>query len=314
MPLLDKNPNDEVPPDYAANEYLPVRNLLIGVPPSITHEEAAQRLLTAWTEANAANKAVWEQEKDERERQAEEERQQTAQAAEAARNNNGPRHDQQPQPNQDELGRPNLVSEKKKPKLMPMVADRKVATNITNNPCKYATNKLKEFEYVELSYFTIEACSEAAKSDFTVASNAFTLANINDVVSLRPLNQYRASSKPIPDEDLTWRQLTTAKNTLLQAMERTGWPDEYVEALGSFFLRIENHPLLGEEDGETILLKYQARVRRDWHNQLKDTTRDGAFDIGIINEDLVSAIKEEQCDKRQLAGIRESVRFPSYQC
>ena len=38
------------------------------------------------------------------------------------------------------------------------------------------------------------------------------------------------------------------------------------------------------------MLAYQAQVRRNWHRALKDPTGSHAFDISIINEDLLNAM------------------------
>jgi hypothetical protein len=106
------------------------------------------------------------------------------------------------------------------------------------SPCR---NYIHDWEYIELSYFTLEGHEEAANHDHTVAEEAFALSKVNDYVRLRPIAAFKASKLVILDNKLTWIQMTT---NLLNCMEETGWPSEYCNALATFFLSIENHPCL----------------------------------------------------------------------
>jgi hypothetical protein len=54
------------------------------------------------------------------------------------------------------------------------------------------------------------------------------------------------------------------------------------------------------------MLAYQAQVRRDWHCALKDPTRSHAFDISIINEELLNAVSMKITeDAHQQLSIRK---------
>jgi hypothetical protein len=86
------------------------------------------------------------------------------------------------------------------------------------------------------------------------------------------------------DNNLTWRQMTMAKNSILQHMTKAKWPNEHVEALANFFVSLDLHEMRLQPNGEEILLLYQARVRREWHDALKHN--DG-FNITIINDVLM---------------------------
>src|SRR5882757_5117812 len=180
--------------------------------------------------------------------------------------------------------------DRKKPKLNPFTPNKPVASYITHRPSRFAMQKLQDREYIELSYFTPEGREEAANHDHTVAEEAFALSKVNDYVGLRPIAAFKALKSVIPDDKLTWIQMTRAKTNLLNCMEETGWPNEYSNALATFFLSIENHPHLQRAGGERVMLAYQAQVRRDWHRALKDPTGNHAFDISIINEDLLNAM------------------------
>ena len=165
-------------------------------------------------------------------------------------------------------------------------------------PSRFAMHKLQERDYIELSYFTAEGREEASRSDHAVAEEAFAFSKINDVVALRPIAAYKASSKVIPDDQLTWTQMTGAKTNLLNCMDETGWLSEYIEALAAFFMNIENHRRLQDEGGEAITLAYQAQVRRDWHRALKDPSGAEAFDISIINEMLLDSLATKLAEIR----------------
>jgi len=49
-----------------------------------------------------------------------------------------------------------------------------------------------------------------------------------------------------------------AKNTLIAHMSQAGWPEVHVNSLSLFFVNLEMHPLRSDDQGEEILLLYQA--------------------------------------------------------
>ncbi|KAF8885049.1 hypothetical protein CPB84DRAFT_1850464 [Gymnopilus junonius] len=106
--------------------------------------------------------------------------------------------------------------------------------------------------------------------------------------------------------------MSMVKINLLQCTEETGWPQDHIIALATFYLNLENHPKHQEPDGDTVLLAYQAQVRREWHIQLKRTTGEPAFDISTINDDLVDKIgvKMWNATKTQLVTRQTDVAGP----
>ena len=188
--------------------------------------------------------------------------------------------------------------DKKRPKLNPLRSNKSIASTIKMCPSRFAMHKLQERDYIELSYFTAEGREEASRSDHAVAEEAFAFSKINDVVTLRPITAYKALSKVIPDDQLTWTQMTRAKTNLLDCMDETGWPSEYIKALATFFMNIANHRQLQDEGGEAIILTYQAQVQWDWHRALKDPSGAEAFDISIINEMLLDSLATKLTETR----------------
>ena len=92
-------------------------------------------------------------------------------------------------------------------------------------------------------------------------------------------------------------------------MEETGWPKDHILTLATFYLNLENHPKRQEPDGDAVLLAYQAQVHREWHIELKSTTGEPAFDISIINNDLVEKISIKMWNRMKTLLVTRLV-FP----
>lgn len=75
--------------------------------------------------------------------------------------------------------------DKKKLKLGDFDSNLTVGSHITPRPSTYALTKLKNFEYLEMYYFTIERCLYALNNQHSEASDAFGLTRISDSVGLR---------------------------------------------------------------------------------------------------------------------------------
>ena len=75
--------------------------------------------------------------------------------------------------------------------------------------------------------------------------------------------------------------------------QKARWPQSHLEGLASFFLSLELSELRVRPNGERILLVYQARVRRDWHDALK---KGDGYNIAMINSALLRSIAEEVWD------------------
>ena len=101
--------------------------------------------------------------------------------------------------------------------------------------------------------------------------------------------------------------MSIAKTTLLHHMGRTGWPDQHIIALAEFYLNLESHPMCLQTDSDTVLLHYQAQVRREWHEALRSTNDEPAFDISLINNKCVNAIASDLWNARRAEGVLRSV-------
>ena len=61
-------------------------------------------------------------------------------------------------------------------------------------------------------------------------------------------------------------------------------------------------------DGDTVLLHYQAKVRREWHEALRASSDEPAFDISVINIKRVEAIGADIWNTRRTEGVLRSVQ------
>lgn len=278
MPRITQDPDLEVRPDFTSVAFDPLCTAL-ATAEGIDKAAVAARLADAWVVDNNTRKEAWAEQVREDKAGAAEAR--LAQEAEELRELEELRKEEETEKRE---------KEKKKPKLKGFVANKPVGNVPDLRPSRYAIHKLDERDYVELYYFTDEGCSEAVRFDRTIAQDAFTFAKADDTLLLKPMASHKPSSKVIPDEDLTWRQMSMAKTCLLHHMSQAGWPEELVIALAEFYLNLEGHPMRRQVDGDTVLLHYQAQVRREWHEALRATDDDDVFDISFINRQRVEEI------------------------
>ncbi|CAA7270001.1 unnamed protein product [Cyclocybe aegerita] len=179
----------------------------------------------------------------------------------------------------------------------------------SRRPSRYAIHKIEQLEYVELYYFTKEACLEAERTEYSVARGTFTLMADGENVLAKPAAAYKPSTKVVQDENLEWRQIIKAKDYMLEAMVDAGWPEEHVMALGVFFLELDKHPISDLEGGETAVLLYQARIRRRWMEDLKSTNDEEVFDISVVNDKRLDEMYSEVLNLRQAQGLTVSHHF-----
>jgi len=131
-----------------------------------------------------------------------------------------------------------------------------VSDHIMPQPSKFAIGKLKSFNFVELWYFTDEGCTKAQDSSRAQSDDAYGLMRVDNLVALKLVASFKASQNVIQDADLTWRQMNVSKNTMLQYMDLCSWLQKHVQSFTHFYFNIE------------LLIMYQAKVRRQWHNNL----------------------------------------------
>lgn len=289
---ITKNPHLENIPNHAEPHYDDIRTILINT--GITNEQAIETLNASWTRSHEGRVQAWDQQVLEDEAALQEELR-LAQEQE----------DQQRAQRELELENEKQESEKKKPRMNDFDENTSVNDFIGPRPSAYALRRLAEFEYAELWYFTQEGCADAMHQQ-TQSEDTFGLTKVDDMVSFRPVSALKASKSVVQDVDLSWRQMEIAKTTLIQHITKCGWAQKAVTTLAQFFMNLEVHHFRQRAYGEHALLIYQARVRRNWHDQLK---LGKGFNIAIINETLLQAIHREIVDKKQAEALDE-VGYP----
>lgn len=282
------NPHLEVMPNHAGPHYEALQNAL--TQNEMTPEQAIQALNNSWAQNHAARVEAWEQQVEE------------DTAAAAALVQQQPQPDQQPSldplPQEEERAE----GEKKKLKMKDFDEATTVGNYIAPRPAQYALRRVEDFEYVELWYFTPEGCSDATQLQLTQNNDTFGFTKVDDMVSLKSISSLKASKNVIPDAELSFRQVSMAKNAFIPLMTKYQWSEKAINAFAQLFTQLELHPFRQREFGERALITYQARVRREWHDQLK---LGSAFNIGVLNNDLLQSIYRELLDKAQLRSLNE---------
>ena len=285
------DPHLEVIPDHAGPHYDNLRNVLIQN--GMDLEQAIQALNDSWTQNHAARVQTWDQ--------------QVAADAQALQ---AQQLQQQPAPQELPQQEEGAGGEKKKLKMKDFDDATTVGNYIAPRPAQYALRRIEEFEYVELWYFTPEGCADATQSQLTQYDDTFGLTKVDDMVTLKSISSLKASKNVVPDAELSFRQMSMAKNAFIPLMTRYQWTAKSINAFSQFFTQLELHPLRQREFGEHALITYQARVRREWHDQLK---LGSGFNVGILNEDLLQSVYKELVDQAQLRSIHEvSFSTPSF--
>ncbi|KAF8812014.1 hypothetical protein BYT27DRAFT_7088397, partial [Phlegmacium glaucopus] len=270
------NPHLEVMPDHAGPHFNVLRNALMQN--GLTIEQAIQAINDSWTQTHNEQVQRWDQQVID------------DAVAEEALGQQQPENlhpvPQEPPEREEERAEP----EKRKPKMKDFDDTAAVGNYIAPRPAQYALRRIEDFEYVELWYLTPEGCTDATQHQHTQNDDTFGLTKVDDMVTLKSVSSLKASRNVIPDNELSFRQVSMAKNTFIQLITKYQWSEKAINAFAQLFTQLELHPYRQREFGERALIIYQAQVRREWHDQLK---LGSAFNIGIINEDLLQSIYKE---------------------
>jgi len=293
---ITHDPHLEGVPEYAGPHYDALRNTLVGN--GMTLEQAVQALIDSWNLGHDVRIQAWDRQVVEEAANLEEQRQRQQQELEAQVNQERLRLEEE-----------RVEAEKKKPKMKSFDNASTIGSYLAPRPAQYALRRMEEFEYVELWYLTPEGCTDATQRQLTQLDDTFGLTKVDDVVTLKSLSTLKASRNVIPDAELTFRQMSMAKNAFIPLMTKYQWSEQSIEAFAQMFARLELHPYRQREYGERAIIIYQARARREWHDQLKMGT---GFNIGAINEDLLQSIYKELLDQAQLLSIREVSLFVNH--
>ena len=290
MPRINQDPTNVACPDFAGEGYAAIRQIM-AANGQVNNDQAAEQLTAAWNLTHTQEVEAWHQQvqadlakQEELTRLAEEE--EDRRRAEDKRLKEEEKREQ----------------EKKKPKIGDFDENRMVSDHVIPRPSQFAIGKLKSFNFVELWYFTDEGCHKAQDSSRAQSDDAYGLTKVDDLVVLKPVASLKASRNVVSDTDLTWRQLNVGKNTMLRYMDLCGWPSRHTQSFAHFYFNLELDPMRARPNGEKVLIIYQAKVRRQWHD---DLSRGEGFNISQINQKLLSTVAEEVWDTIRTDAIKK---------
>jgi len=183
--------------------------------------------------------------------------------------------------------------EKKQPKINNFNENWMVSDYVMPWPSQFAIGKLKSFDIIELWYFTDKGFSKAQDSSRAQSNNTYSLTRVDNLVTLKLVTSFKASCNTIQDADLTWRQMNVGKNTMLWYMDLCNWPQKYIQSFAHFYFNIKLKLMCACPNGEKVLIMYQAKVRRQWHD---DLAWGQGFNIVPINQKFLSVVAKEVWD------------------
>ena len=236
---------------------------------TISNEDAITELVHAWTDGNEAQKQAWVLQQEEDQRIRVEEEWLRDQEAAVLR-----------QQEEAEAEAEQVAIEKKKLKMNGFNPSKSVSDTIIPNPSQYALIKLGSFQWIELWYFSPEACLEVAQQAYSTSDDIFGIAKTEDAMGFHQISTAGALKNVIQDKDLTWRTFSLAKTNYVRHITTANWPHLHVQSIVNLFFKLENHPWCIRLNDKCVLLLYLDCVRKEWHMRL---ALGNSLNIAIIN-------------------------------
>ncbi|KAJ3806339.1 hypothetical protein F5876DRAFT_80789, partial [Lentinula aff. lateritia] len=265
--------------DFTSDAYTFIRNALIadvGTPEINTDELAALRLKAQWEAHIESLRTQYETQLQEAEALREQSRQEAADAKRIAA--------AELQEKEKELTK---GAEKKR---LPIYSFQK-GVGVDSIPLQlhpYAKKMMSARKYMPLWYFLPDAASEAkerSKDSLDTNHLQFTVEDSNNLsgstVSLVGSHTVRASPNAIPDSRLSWPQVMRAKSAFLNALDLGTWPDNYILMFGAFYINMDMHRELQEQDGDRVMAHYHAEMCMAWYDAME---RKEPFDLSVISD------------------------------
>lgn len=280
MPVIIRDPNEAVQPDFASEDYQAAHQALVS--DNVSEEAAIALLSTAWAANNTAEKEIWErQRREEGELARDQERQEREESACM----------EEVRVAEEETAR---VEEKRRHKNK--YTEISLAPPPTTPPeilSTYATTRLQKGLFVEMWYFTNEGLDYALKTsastdDDTMVQTIDKDGNASWVTTAAS----KGAKAALDDRHLSWEQLLVAIPRFLDAIHVAGWTEQRQDMMTSLFTGLQAHPYRSSRDplDRVALLRYLAEQRRLWHQAIDAGT--GAWNIGTLSETLLRMANE----------------------
>ncbi|KAJ3915700.1 hypothetical protein F5877DRAFT_81611 [Lentinula edodes] len=281
---LEIDPAKIPAPNFASGAYTFMRNALItdaNTPEITTDEHAAQRLKVQWEIHIEGPKAQYEVQLQEAETLREQRRQEAADAERLAA--------VEKQEKEKELAK---EADKKR---MPIYSFQK-GVGVESIPLQvhpYAKKMMTARKYVPLWYFLPDAATEAKERSKDSLVGSHTL---------------RASPNAIPDSRLSWPQVMRAKSAFLNTLRLGAWPDDHISMFAAFYINMDMHSELQEQDGDQVMAHYHAEMRLAWYDAME---RKESFDLSVISNRVLAESRREIVKQRQEKSLKGKQTFSS---
>jgi len=89
---------------------------------------------------------------------------------------------------------------------------------------------------------------------------------------------------------------------MIHYMHKVGWPEKHIDALASFYFQLKDHDMRLRQHGDRILIIFQAKVRREWHNAMEQNK---GFNISLINPVTLSGVAMSFHDQKRAESMAE---------
>jgi hypothetical protein len=166
-----------------------------------------------------------------------------------------------------------------------------IADTTPHTPLKWAVDKIKARDYVQLWYFTMEGILDAKKTPLVLADDTLGLLKTDSGFTLQHVKTAKPSRNAVEDKSLRWEQIMSACHNLCEAA--ADWPDKFKRSLATFFLNLKALKATGSNPCALIL--YQATARKTWHQALKGVGK--LFNLSNINQALLTEMENQIRDK-----------------
>ncbi|KAJ4494028.1 hypothetical protein C8J55DRAFT_447914 [Lentinula edodes] len=151
----------------------------------------------------------------------------------------------------------------------------------------YAKKMMTARKYVPLWYFLPDAVTKAKdrSKDSLVGSHTV-----------------RASPNAIPDSRLSWPQVMRAKSAFLNTLRLGAWPDDHISMFAAFYINMDMHSELQEQDGDQVMAHYHAEMRLAWYDAME---RKEPFDLSVISNRVLAESRREIVKQRQEKTLKD---------
>ncbi|KAG1729859.1 uncharacterized protein EDB91DRAFT_1059788, partial [Suillus paluster] len=275
---IQSDPNMDVCPDYASNDFVNTRAQLINR--NITEEQAVQLLRNIWEVNNNTDKCLWQQQmNDDRDKQAhcdrlKEDKEECIKRERLAEEEEAHKEEQK----------------RNKHKYTP-IQNTGIPDDLAITPCSYTLRKLDKGEYVEMWYFTNDGLDEALVKK-TMDDDAMVLSTLADGSTAWVSSASTCSTwSAINDENLPFEDFCQACLRLLDALLEVDWPQDRIRITALFWRNLQVHKYCSLPDPWTqrTLLVYQAEQHKWWHIIAKSAA--DLYDLSEINEKVLEEMR-----------------------